>query len=132
MPHGAAKGGAGMSDQVTNVEFFSDGTLHVFYTDGTDELFDPNPGTRWLQAQLALARPGAEGVRRVVDAAIEFESYLAKINTPERQSIVFQCPEDDADGLALIGFCERLTKLSQAIRALDLTRLKDSAATKED
>jgi len=53
----------------------------------------------------------------IVSAAIEFESYLARVNTLERQSIVFQVPNDDTDGLALAGFCERLTRLSKAIRA---------------
>jgi hypothetical protein len=70
------------------------------------------------QRVYALALALREKREDIVNAAVELESYLAKINTQERQSIIFQVPDDDMDGVALAGFCERLTQLSKAIRAL--------------
>ena len=69
---------------------------------------------KWLSDATRIERERCA----VVDAAVELEAYLAAVNTPERQSIVFQCPDDDSDGLAIAGLCERLTNLSKAIREL--------------
>jgi len=70
-----------------------------------------------LMDQLRVAEARAGEAQVIVSAAVELESYLARVNTQERQSIVFQVPDDDTDGVALAGFCERLTRLSKAIRA---------------
>ena len=73
---------------------------------------------RQLELELQAERERGRRVREVADAAIEFESYLGRVNTQERQSIVFSVPDDDTSGVAMAGFCERLSKLSHAIRAL--------------
>jgi len=51
------------SNHVVKVEFFSDGALLTKYADGTDELFDANPATRWLQRELKAERRRCEGLR---------------------------------------------------------------------
>lgn len=76
---------------------------------------------RQLERELQAEHERGRRVRKVVDAAIEFETYLARVNTQERQSIVFSVPDDDTDGVAMAGFCERLSKLSHAIRAISRT-----------
>lgn len=55
----------------------------------------------------------------VIAAARDFVNYLSTVNTPQRQSIIFSVPDDDTDGVALAGFCERLTRLCKALEAYD-------------
>ena len=51
------------SNHVVKVEFFSNGDLLTKYADGTDELFDANPATRWLQIELQAERQRCEEFR---------------------------------------------------------------------
>lgn len=68
-----------------------------------------------LERENARLRSELEAALAIVKAAIELEQYLATVNTQQRQSIVFQVPDDDPDGLAVAGFCDRLSKLSKAL-----------------
>ena len=66
----------------------------------------------------------------VVKAAAELMHYLATVNTQERQSIIFSTPDDDDEGVALSGFCERLTaQLIYSLPGFDAADWEITAAT---
>lgn len=76
---------------------------------------------RILKARLSESLSPAEANELelsalAIEAATDLNEYLAKVNTETHQGVIFGSPEDDPEGIAFIGFFERLVKMSQALR----------------